>query len=129
MIETRARVVRDAHGQLRMHGETPAACGACQVRGSCAGKDDALHIAPDAGLCDGQSVILSVREADLLRASFYAYGVPSLVLGTGMAKGHTLEEHIREEHLYQTCELVLALIGAAVAQGRNTSTNVLEVDP
>ena len=78
MIETRARVVRDVHGQLRMHGETPAACGACQVRGSCAGNDDALDIAPDDGLCDGQSVILSVREADLLRASFYAYGVPSL---------------------------------------------------
>ena len=87
MIETRARVVRDAHGQLRMHGETPAACGACQVRGGCAGNDDALDIAPDAGLCDGQSVILSVREADLLRASFYAYGVPSLSVVVGAMAG------------------------------------------
>jgi tripeptide aminopeptidase len=47
---------------------------------------------------------------------FNAYGTPTVVLGTGMAKGHTLEEFIREEHLYQTCELVLAIIKTAAAK-------------
>jgi sigma-E factor negative regulatory protein RseC len=87
MIETRAQVVRAADGRLRMRGQAPAACGACQVRGACAGNHDALDIEPAADFCAGQSVILSVREADLLRASFYAYGVPSLSLVAGALTG------------------------------------------
>lgn len=87
MIESRAQVIRATDGRLRMHGQSPAACGACQVRSSCAGNDDVLDLEPAAGLCDGQSVILSVREADLLRASFYAYGVPSLSVVVGALGG------------------------------------------
>jgi len=44
---------------------------------------------------------------------FNAYGVPTAVLSTGMSKVHTTEEYIKEEHLYQTTELVLALIKTA----------------
>jgi tripeptide aminopeptidase len=41
---------------------------------------------------------------------FNAYGVPSAVLGTGMAKVHTTAEFIKEADLYKTAELVVAII-------------------
>ncbi|HMM23068.1 MAG TPA: M20/M25/M40 family metallo-hydrolase [Selenomonadales bacterium] len=44
---------------------------------------------------------------------FNTYGVPSAVLGTGMSKVHTTDEFIKEIDLYQTAELVLALIKTA----------------
>lgn len=44
---------------------------------------------------------------------FNAYGVPSTVLGIGMAKVHTNDEYIKEEHIYQTGEFVLSLIKTA----------------
>lgn len=44
---------------------------------------------------------------------FNGYGVPSAVLGTGMAKVHTTDEFIKEVDLYKTAELVVALIKAA----------------
>ena len=47
---------------------------------------------------------------------FNCYGIPSAVLGTGMAKVHTKEEYILEEHLYQTTEWTLALIKEASRQ-------------
>lgn len=55
-------------------------------------------------------------DADVFNAS----GAPSVVLGAGMATGHTLDEFIREEHPdHQTGELVLTLIKTTAAQGRN----------
>ncbi len=51
---------------------------------------------------------------------FNIYGVPSTVIATGMSKVHTTDEYIQEEHLYQTAELVLALIKTASQEkGRN----------
>lgn len=47
---------------------------------------------------------------------FNKYGVPTTVLGTGMSKVHTTEEYIKEEHLYQTAELVFALIKTAAKE-------------
>ena len=44
---------------------------------------------------------------------FNGYGIPSAILGTGMAKVHTKEEYLREEHLYQTAEWTIALIREA----------------
>lgn len=44
---------------------------------------------------------------------FNVYGVPSAVLGVGMSKVHTTEEFIREEDLYHTGELVVAIIQQA----------------
>lgn len=41
---------------------------------------------------------------------FNLYGVPSAILGTGMAKVHTKEEFILEEHLYQTAEWTLGIL-------------------
>jgi tripeptide aminopeptidase len=41
---------------------------------------------------------------------FNKYGIPCAVLSTGMAKVHTTEEFILEDHLYQTTALTLALI-------------------
>ena len=41
---------------------------------------------------------------------FNRYGIPSAILGTGMAKVHTKEEYILEEHLYLTAEWTLELI-------------------
>lgn len=47
---------------------------------------------------------------------FNTYGVPTTVLATGMSKVHTTEEYIKEEHLYQTAELLVALIQTAAAE-------------
>ena len=47
---------------------------------------------------------------------FNCYGIPSAVLGTGMAKVHTKEEYILEEHLYQTTEWTLELIKESARQ-------------
>ncbi|MDT8903020.1 M20/M25/M40 family metallo-hydrolase [Anaeroselena agilis] len=44
---------------------------------------------------------------------FNAYGVPSAVLGTGMSKVHTTAEFIKEDDLYKTAELVVAIIKEA----------------
>ena len=45
---------------------------------------------------------------------FNRYGIPSAILGTGMAKVHTKDEYILEEHLYVTAEWTLALLQKAV---------------
>ncbi|WP_425059305.1 Peptidase T [Sporomusa carbonis] len=44
---------------------------------------------------------------------FNSYGVPTVVLGTGMSQVHTTDEFIKEEDLYNTGELVVAIIKAA----------------
>ena len=46
-------------------------------------------------------------------ANYYnLYGVPCVVLGTGMQKPHTTEESIEEEDLYRTATLVVEIIKA-----------------
>lgn len=45
--------------------------------------------------------------------NFNSHGLPSLVLGVGMSKVHTKEEFIKEEDLYTTARLVIALINSA----------------
>ncbi|MDP4125607.1 MAG: M20/M25/M40 family metallo-hydrolase [Bacillota bacterium] len=47
--------------------------------------------------------------------NFNRYGVPCVVLGTGMQKYHTTDESIEEEDLYQSAKLLLEII-RAVAQ-------------
>lgn len=44
---------------------------------------------------------------------FNRYGVPTAVLGVGMTKVHTVEESITEEDLYNSAELVAAIITSA----------------
>lgn len=44
---------------------------------------------------------------------FNSYGIPTVVLGTGMSKVHTTDEYIKEEDLYNTAELTLAIIKTA----------------
>ena len=51
---------------------------------------------------------------------FNVFGVPSTVVATGMSKVHTTDEYIKEEHLYQTAALVLALIKTAAQEKRRT---------
>lgn len=44
-------------------------------------------------------------------ANYYnRYGVPCVVLATGMQKPHTMEESIEEEDLYRTAELIVEII-------------------
>lgn len=47
---------------------------------------------------------------------FNAYGVSTAVLGVGMSKAHTTAEYIKEEHLYQSAEMVLAIIKTIAAK-------------
>jgi tripeptide aminopeptidase len=44
---------------------------------------------------------------------FNNYGVPTAVLGVGMSKVHTKDEYIKEIDLYNSAELVTALIKTA----------------
>lgn len=44
---------------------------------------------------------------------FNNYGVPTAVLGVGMSKVHTTDEYIKEVDLYDSAELVVALIKTA----------------
>jgi tripeptide aminopeptidase len=44
---------------------------------------------------------------------FNTYGVPTAVLAVGMSKVHTTDEYIKEVHLYQTAEWMVAIIQAA----------------
>jgi|SRR5680860_6437 len=54
-------------------------------------------------------------------ANYYnRYGVPCVVLGTGMQKSHTTEECIEEEALYSTAKFVVEII-KAVAKGKISS--------
>lgn len=47
-------------------------------------------------------------------ANYYNhYGIPCLVLATGMQKYHTMDEYIEVEDLYRTTELVIEIIKAA----------------
>jgi len=46
---------------------------------------------------------------------FNNYGVPTAVLGVGMSKVHTTDEYIKEVDLYNSAELVVALIKTAAA--------------
>lgn len=47
---------------------------------------------------------------------FNVYGVPSAVLAVGMSKVHTTNEYIKEEDLYKTAELTVALIQQAAGR-------------
>ena len=47
---------------------------------------------------------------------FNSYGVPSAVLGVGMAKVHTTEEYIKEVDLYQSAEYVISIIQTVAEQ-------------
>ena len=44
---------------------------------------------------------------------FNSHGVPTVVLGVGMSKVHTIDEYIKETDLYNSGELVVALIKTA----------------
>ena len=43
-----------------------------------------------------------------------AYGVPSVILGTGMANVHTVDEYLKEEDLYNSALMVHGILRAAV---------------
>jgi len=49
---------------------------------------------------------------------FNNYGVPTAVLGVGMSKVHTADEYIKEVDLYNSAELVIALIKTAIIRAK-----------
>jgi len=62
-------------------------------------------------------------------ANYYnRYGIPCVVVGTGMQKSHTTEECIEEEDLYNTAKLVVEIIKAVAARKTDASafTNAWE---
>ena len=44
---------------------------------------------------------------------FNAYGLPSVILGTGMSNVHTVDEFIKEEDLYNSALMVHGILKAA----------------
>lgn len=63
-----------------------------------------FNFTPDVGQTGGGS------DANFLNA----YGLPSVILGTGMSNVHTVEEYIKEEDLYNSALMVYGILKAAV---------------
>ena len=55
--------------------------------------------------------------------NFNRYGVPCVVLGTGMQKYHTTDESIEEEDLYRSAKLVLEIIKAVARVDKHQITS------
>ena len=49
---------------------------------------------------------------------FNKHGVPTAVLGVGMSKVHTADEYIKEVDLYNSAEMIIALIKTAAAMNK-----------
>lgn len=73
-----------------------------------------VALAVKAAVNIGMKAVLQATGGGSDANYFNFYGVPTAVLGVGMSKVHTAEEFIKEEDLYQSAELVVAIISAAV---------------
>ncbi|HEY0664246.1 MAG TPA: SoxR reducing system RseC family protein, partial [Thiobacillaceae bacterium] len=91
-IETRARVVSTSSGKGWVEASSQQGCAACQSQSSCGvsglGKFFNRNKPPVALACDlavqpGDSLVLSLAEADLLRAGLLAYLLPALLSVAG----------------------------------------------
>lgn len=58
--------------------------------------------------------------------NFNRYGVPCVVLGTGMQKYHTTDESIEEEDLYRSAKLVLEIIKAVARVDKHEIINFVD---
>lgn len=92
MIETRARVVSIAPGKVWIEASSQQGCAACQSQARCGvsglGKFLGRYKPPVALACDlavqpGDSLVLNLAEADLLRAGLLAYLLPALLSVAG----------------------------------------------
>jgi sigma-E factor negative regulatory protein RseC len=92
MIETRARVVSIAPGKVWIEASSQQGCAACQSQARCGvsglGKFLGRNKPPVALACDlavqpGDSLMLNLAEADLLRAGLLAYLLPALLSVAG----------------------------------------------
>jgi sigma-E factor negative regulatory protein RseC len=93
MIEARVRVVSQANGLTWVEPTEQSGCGGCQARSSCGvgglSKVFRLSRAPIAVNCGearaGEELVLSLDEADLLKASLLAYLLPAVLAIVGAA--------------------------------------------
>jgi positive regulator of sigma E activity len=93
MIEARVRVVSAANGMAWVSSSESSGCSACQSQSSCGitglGKYLSRHRAamqlPDIHATTGDELQVCVDEAELLRASAYAYLLPALLAVIGAA--------------------------------------------
>jgi len=69
-----------------------------------------VAIAGQAARSAGLTVITGATGGGSDANYYNRYGVPCVVLGTGMQKPHTTEEWIKEEDLYRTAKLVVEII-------------------
>ena len=92
MIETRARVVSITPGKVWVEASSQQGCAACQSQASCGvsglGKffnrnKPPVALACDLALAPGDSLVLNLAEADLLRAGLLAYLLPALLSVAG----------------------------------------------
>ena len=93
MIETRVRVVSAANGIAWVEPTEQSGCGGCQAKSSCGvgGMSKVFRIgrAPIPVDCGdtrpGEELVVSLDEADLLKASLYAYLLPAVLAIAGAA--------------------------------------------
>lgn len=93
MIETRARVVEAADGQVWVAADAPSACAACVSAKRCGlsglgryfSRRRALAPVECAGAHAGDELLVCVDEAELLRAGLYAYLLPAILAALAAA--------------------------------------------
>jgi sigma-E factor negative regulatory protein RseC len=96
MIETKTRIVSVANGTAWVQATEDSGCGGCGSRSSCAVSGLARYFTRHQKLvpvpCDataraGEELLVSVREADLLKAGLLAYLLPAVLGVAGAATG------------------------------------------
>jgi sigma-E factor negative regulatory protein RseC len=98
MIETRVRVTAAGEGMAWVAASAESGCGACQAQSTCGISGLGKFMSnrrPDLpiGQCDakaGDELLLSIDEAELVRAGLFAYLLPAVLAVTAAALADTL---------------------------------------
>lgn len=116
MIEARATVVRVESGRVWVKvDDRQEGCGRCDQPGGCRSIKLAYSLKPptdlfslpdEAGLTQGESVVIRMKDGAPLIGAFGSYGLGVVLLLAGAALGHVFANQGRED--------LLALVGGAL---------------
>ncbi len=94
MIEETGKVLEVRPGRALVETQRGSACEGCAARGACAhlggGREARVWVQDPLGVSPGDRVTVAVPEAAVVKASFWVYLVPVLVLLAGAVAGNAL---------------------------------------
>jgi sigma-E factor negative regulatory protein RseC len=96
MIETTARVISIQNGTAQIDPTTTSGCGGCKSRNSCgvsglgkyfSNNRQAIEVRCDSNIHEGDELLVSMSEGDLLKAGLLVYLLPAVLalVGAGIA--------------------------------------------